>query len=77
MQHTPAQQQMIDMFGQAHVNALSNLSKMRQEFMTFGQPVEGLYVAMMKQTGASSHQITALFQGVDVYDRHFLLTQEV
>lgn len=72
---TTAQQQMIDMFGQARVNALADLSKMRQEFMSFGEPVENLYVAMMKQTGASSHQITALFQGVDVYDKHFLVTE--
>lgn len=65
---------MIDMFGQAHVNQLANLSNMRQEFMTFGQPIEDLYVAMMKQTGASSHQITQLFQGVDIYDKYFLVS---
>jgi hypothetical protein len=77
MQHTRAQQQMIDMFGQQHINALANLSNMRQEYIsTMSESVDNLYIAMSRTTGANLQQIMKLFEGVDIYDKHFLVNDQ-
>ena len=66
---------MIDMLGQEHIDQLAYLSKNRQAVIQNNQPVDFFYALVSHRLQITPTQTAQLFAGVDVYDKHFLLTE--
>lgn len=63
------------MFGQEKFDMLAKLSEIRQRAIANNAKLEFLYAAIGHQLNLTHKMVESLFQGVDVYDKYFLVTE--